>query len=140
MDTFADFLENLYHYIKPAKRNAVVKETRPVQHLIVERLIDAGDDRTKPVYVGVVGKETHQIIRIGRYPAPVHQLKSFVRADGELKYTFENDITLTMKKSEDSKIAYTLTTPAFTQQSVMHVQYKTISMASEELDAIAELE
>jgi hypothetical protein len=134
MDTLADILENLFHYIKPTK-----KANKAPQPLILERLIDGGDEKTKPVYVGVAGREQHQVIRVGQYPEPVHPLKSFVRADDELRYTFEDDIALTLKKSDGGEIAYTLNTPQFTQQSVMRVQYKTLSMRSEELDAIAEL-
>ena len=138
MDTVGYILETLFSFIKPTK-NTAYKANKAPQPLILERLIDGGDEKTKPVYVGVAGNKQHQVIRVGQYPEPVHAMRSFVRADDELKYTFEDDIALTLKKSDGGEIAYILTTPDFTQQSVMHVPYKTISMKSEELDAIAEL-
>jgi hypothetical protein len=134
MDTLADILENLIHYITPRKKDV----PKTPQHLVLERLIDAGDDKTKRVCVGIAGGDQHQVIRVGEYPEPVHALRSFVRADGEFKYTFEDDISLTLKNSS-GEITYTLRTPQFTQQNVMRVPYKTISMGSKELDVIAEL-
>jgi hypothetical protein len=130
MDTLADVLENLFYYIKPSKKATAAKP------LLIERLIDSS---AKPVYVGVSGGDQHQVIRIGHYPEPVHALRSFVRTDEGLKYSFEDDIALTLKKQPDGTVAYSLVSPEFMQHSVMRIPYKTISMSSEELDAIAGL-
>ena len=135
MDAIRNMFETIIRLYKPAPIPDIPT------YLTLERLIDAGGEKTKPVYVGLVGSDPKQAIRIGSFPGPVHTLVSFTHADDELKYVFENNIVLVLKKQSDGATAYTVSTPDFTQENVMRVAYKTISMtsASEELDAIAEL-
>lgn len=132
MNTLGNILENLLSIVRPKAEN--------VPCLAIERMIDAGDGQRKQIQVGLISG-AKQAIRVGTLGEPVHTLKTFIRKDDQLSYEFDNDVTLLLTKQTDGAVVYTLRTPDTVQNSIMRLPYKTISMsnASEELDAIAEL-
>jgi hypothetical protein len=102
-------------------------------------MVDADDAKNKrEVSVGILPGAI-QAIRIG--PSEVYKLKTVLYDDKWLKYSFEGNVTLLVwKSSEDpSKLLYFLKCPSGDQSGTM-LLYKTICMASEELDKISELQ
>lgn len=70
-----------------------------------ERILDAEND----IYIGIGSAckdKTVQAIRIGKYNN-YHRLNYFKESENKLKYEFENDIILILKK-EDSNIEFNL--------------------------------
>ncbi len=105
----------------------------------IHRIIDgAPDNNTEPIYVGITSGG-QQGIRIGEVGEPINVLKSLEKKENELLYTFENNIALSLTRKEDNTIEYDINTPNHKQTGYFRGGYKTISMASDELDEIQEL-
>jgi hypothetical protein len=118
---------------------------------MVERIIDSGDNeiknnniitRTLPIKVGIISDDNektlyNQGIRIGYHNEPIYRLIEFKfnLRDGIIKYIFENDIELEIKKMDNGKLIYRLKAKDYIQESTPQY-YKSIDMNSIELDAI----
>lgn len=127
-------------------------ESKLNQCLNIERIIAAECDFLKPnifgdtIRVGVIGNSdpqnplSHQAIRLGDSDA--YRLQSFTQTPDALSYKFEKDVNLTLMKRRDS-IIYNLKTPELDVTREINPSitkmFKTISVASDELDKIHEL-
>ena len=102
----------------------------------IDRFIDGTpENNTKPIYVGITSGG-QQGIRIGLCGEPINVLKSLEKKENELLYTFENNIALTLTRKDDNTIEYDINSPNHKQTGYFRGGYKTISMASDELDEI----
>ena len=87
-----------------------IKRTEDHPHihcLKFDRILDA-DHR---VYIGIGSRKKSdtndkslQVIRIGDYTNKYHRLLHFTEKENKLKYEFENDITMILKKKENNEI------------------------------------
>jgi hypothetical protein len=137
--------------------NAVSTSVKPLEApfkncLRLERLIAAECDflpasRSEDnIRVGIIGNSdpenplSHQAIRFGDSDA--YRLQSFTKGENTLTYTFEKNVNLTLMKRRDS-ILYNLKTPEFDVTREINPtivrMYKSIGMASDELDNIRDL-
>jgi len=102
----------------------------------IDRFIDGtSENNTKPIYVGITSGG-QQGIRIGEVGEHINVLKSLEKKENELLYTFENNIALSLTRKEDNTIEYDINSPNHKQTGYFRGGYKTISMASDELDEI----
>jgi hypothetical protein len=127
----------------------VVKESerRYNNCFTIDRLIDSDCDG-EILSIGINGNIdnnnilSHQGIRLGQY-GDIKRLVSYIKTDNSLVYRFEDNICLTLTKKENNKIMYSFEMPGKTVVKDMDdrivMMYKTIGMASSELDKIAEL-
>lgn len=120
--------------------------------LKIERLIAAECDFLPAnrfednIRVGVIGNSdpanplSHQAIRFGDSDA--YRLQSFINTPDTLTYNFEQGVNLTLMKRRES-ILYNLKTPEFDVTREINPaivrMYKSIGMASDELDKIGDL-
>jgi hypothetical protein len=137
--------------------NSVSTAVKPLEApfkncLQIERMIAAECDflpanqSEDNIRVGVIGNSdpanplSHQAIRFGDSDA--YRLQSFTKGENTLIYKFEKNVNLTLMKRRDS-ILYNLKTPEFDVTREINPtivrMYKSISMASDELDKIGEL-
>lgn len=72
-----------------------------------DRILDADHK----VYIGIGPRKKSdttdkslQVIRIGDYTNKYHRLLHFTEKENKLKYEFENDITMILKKKENNEI------------------------------------
>jgi hypothetical protein len=110
--------------------------------MVIDRIITA---EPYPVYVGVngaVGQEGNpyktQVIRVNN--GPLKSLVSFTETNNSLIYDFEDNVKLQLMK-RDNDIVYHIKTEDIEYTNNIHPvvrnHWKTISLASEELDKIA---
>ena len=64
-----------------------------------DRILDAEHQ----VYIGI-GNSADQVIRIGDYTHPYHNLVRFAEDTDELHYEFEHDITMTLQRKNTDEI------------------------------------
>lgn len=135
------------------KFQSLVKETATeINHMYknsftIDRLIDSDCDG-KALIIGINGKInpnnilSRQGIRLGQ-DGKIKRLVSFIKADNGLVYNFEDNICLTLRKNDKNKIVYSFEMPGKTIVKEMDDKvlgmYKTIGVASTELDKIVEL-
>lgn len=113
----------------------------------IDRLIDTNCDG-KILSVGVNGNIdynnilSHQGIRLGQY-GDIKRLVSCITTDNCIIYNFEDNTRLTLTKKDNNKIIYSFEMPGKTVVKEMDERivnmYKTIGMASTELDKMVEL-
>jgi hypothetical protein len=118
-------------------------------YFIIDRLLD-NDCNGKILSLGINGNSNpnnilgSQCIRIGD-DGDINRLISFIKTDNNLVYNFENNVSLVLYKNNLGKIIYSLKMGE-DQVIVKEINetiikmYKPISMASDELDAIVELQ
>ena len=116
--------------------------------LKLDRILDAEHQ----IYVGIGTREKEidtgkslQVVRIGDYTNKYHRLIDFTEADHKLKYEFEDNVKLILKKTEDNDIhleLFDLDNDRFISKTVDPTvirMFKKISLSSAELDKIHEL-
>lgn len=115
--------------------------------LKIDRILDAEHQ----IYIGI-GTRKHendakmslQVVRIGDYTNKYYRLMDFSEEKNKLKYKFEDDVTMILKKTEEG---FHIELSDVNNQRVISNkidpfiinQFKTISMASSELDKIYSL-
>lgn len=114
----------------------------------IDRLIDANCDG-EILSVGINNNNidnknilSHQGIRLGQY-GDIKRLVSCIKNENCIVYNFEDNTRLTLTKKENNKIIYSFEMPGKTvvkemDQRIVNM-YKTIGMASTELDKMVEL-
>jgi hypothetical protein len=136
-------------------RKLIVNKTNEINRMYdncftIDRLIDAHCIDGKRLSVGINSRNNstnnilhRQGIRLGE-DGNIKRLISFIKTDNGLVYEFEDDTTLTlMKNNKSNKITYSYKTPEITivkeMDDLVVNMYKTIGVASYELDKIVEL-
>jgi hypothetical protein len=142
------------HYNNWQLHNWAVTTTKEINRrydncFTIDRLIDANCVDGKTLAIGINGNDnpdnilSKQGIRLGQY-GDIKRLVSFIKADNTLVYNFEDNTRLTLTKNDkNNKIIYSFETPGKTvvkeMDDLVFQMYKTIGMASSELDRIVEL-
>ncbi len=112
-------------------------------HMIIDRIIVAEPHRIDIGVCGTVGKEDNpykkQVIRVNN--GQLKSLVSFTETSNSLIYEFEDNVKLQLIKRENN-IVYHIKTEDIEHTSavpsILRNHYKTISLASNELDKIAD--
>lgn len=109
-----------------------------------DRIID-GDCNGKALVMGMFSRKNkdeitiYQGIRWGE-DGEIKALKSFVKDNNILIYTFEDNTILKIRKDDSSKIMYSYESPEKVMSDIVIRSFKPISMrGSEAIDAISEL-
>jgi hypothetical protein len=113
-----------------------------------DRILDAEHQ----IYVGIGTREKEittnkslQVIRLGDYTNKYHRLIDFTETERKLKYEFEDNVKLILKKTEDNDIQlelFDLDNDRFISKTVDPTiirMFNKISLSSAELDKIHEL-
>lgn len=108
-------------------------------------------DSEHQIYVGIGSRENAnddkslQVVRIGDYTNKYHRLIDFTEAENKLKYEFEDNVKLILKKTEDNDIhleLFDLDNKRFISKTIDPAiirMFNKISLSSAELDRIHEL-
>jgi hypothetical protein len=75
----------------------LVNARKRTDSLKFDRILDSENE----VYIGI-GKYATQVIRIGNHYNKTHKLLNFKKDESKLKYEFEDDVTLILKKKDDT--------------------------------------
>ena len=113
-----------------------------------ERILDSENQ----LYIGIGNKKDEndsnlslQVVRIGDYTNKYHRLLQFTESKNKLKYEFENNVQLVLKRTETNDILlvlFDLNNDRFISKNIdpfIVKHSKTISCASKEFDKIFEL-
>jgi hypothetical protein len=134
----------LWKYNKDKKQLEEQSELRKKNTFTIHRVID-GNCVGKVLSIGVNGFENlnFQGIRLGDEDT-IHKLVTFTKSENQYKYEFENNVTFTVYLTEKKELLYSLEMDNVLVKmkdidNKVRESWKTISMASTELDELLQL-
>jgi hypothetical protein len=139
MDPYVNAKKNLHKYNLDKSQDYCLK---------FDRILDSENQ----IYIGIGCRKNAadkdkslQVIRIGDYTYKYHRLLQFTESENKLKYEFESNIRLVVKKTENNDIhfeLFDLDNDRFISKNIDPIivkHSKTIGFQSKELDKIFEL-